>query len=437
MNNKLLDFNNNVLLCDGAMGTMIQKTGVLKPGDSPELLNLTHPELISTIHQSYIQVGSQYIGSNTFGGNRLKLEAHGLVDEKVREVNYSGVKIAKEAAQSTGALVAASLGSTGKMIEPLGELSFEAAFETFREQCTIFAEAGADLVAVETMSDIQETKAAILAALEVNLPVFASVSFMDNGRILTGQTPEMVAATLSGFPLLALGTNCGLSASLLKSIVLKLLAYSQKPVVVQPNAGKPSLLGNETLYLESPSEYANACLELVRSGVRIIGGCCGTTPEHIKLLKALLDHEKFDLFQPSIDDYLVGKSSVANMTSICDQAAVWRFRLRQGEPLWDEICHGNSEPMIDQLLEIDPNQYRIIELDGLSLSEMEFDSFRELISVVTTYWPNPISAKLNSGSLIKTLLTRNSGRSLVITASENTELIKNISKFGGVFQAAK
>ena len=261
---KLPDFTKEVLLCDGAMGTMIQKTGVLKPGDSPDLLNLTHPEIISAIHQSYIQAGSKYIGSNTFGGNRLKLEAHDLGGDKVREINFSGVKIAREAARSTSCLVAASLGPTGKMIEPLGDLSFDVAFETFREQCVIFAEAGADLVAIETMSDIQETKAAILAALEVNIPIIASVSFMENGRILTGHTPEVVAATLSGFPLLALGTNCGLSASLLKSVVQKLLAYSQKPVIVQPNAGKPSLSGNETLYLESTFEYANACLDLVR-----------------------------------------------------------------------------------------------------------------------------------------------------------------------------
>jgi methionine synthase I (cobalamin-dependent) len=438
MANKLPDFTKEILICDGAMGTMIQKTGVLKPGDSPELLNLTHPEIIAAIHQSYILAGSKYIGANTFGGNRLKLEAHDLGGDKVREINFSGVKIAKEAAGPTGSLVAASLGPTGKMIEPLGELSFEAAFETFREQCAIFAEAGADLVAVETMSDMQETKAAILAALEVNLPVLATVSFMENGRILTGQTPEMVAATLSGFPLLALGTNCGLSASLLKPIAQKLLAYSQKPVIVQPNAGKPSLSAdNETLYLESTLEYANACLELVRHGVRIIGGCCGTTPEHIKILKKLLDQESVNFNQPPVADYLVGKNSLTSIASINNQAGIWRFQLRPGEPLWEELCGGNSEPLIDKLLEIEPEQYQLIELDGLSLDESDLKSFQELVSIVTTFWPNLMSAKLNSELFVKALLTRNSGRSLVIADAQNTGLMKSISKFGGVYQASK
>lgn len=431
MTNKLLDLKNKVLLCDGAMGTMIQKTGVLKPGEAPELLNITHPEVISAIHQSYIGAGSGYIGSNTFGGNRLKMEAHGLVGDKVRELNFKGVKITKEAAKSTGSLVAASLGPTGKMIEPLGDLSFEAAFETFREQCAIFAEAGADLVTVETMSDLQEMKAAIIAALEVNLPVIATVSFMENGRLLTGQTPEMVAATLSGFPLLALGTNCGLSASLLKPVVQKLLAYSQKPLIVQPNAGKPSLNGNETVYLEPISEYANACLELVRNGVRIIGGCCGTTPDHIRQLKRLLDQAEIDYKPPQAIDYLVGKSSVTNSVTIGDQA-IWRLQLGQDGPLWRELNQGNPDPLIDQLLEINPSQYKLIELDGSNLNEADLQSFRELVSVVTTYWPHPIGAKLNSELLIKALLTRNAGRSYVITDPQNSQLIQSISKFGGI-----
>jgi hypothetical protein len=347
------------------------------------------------------------------------------------------VKIAKQAAQSSGALVAASLGPTGKMMEPLGDLSFEAAFETFREQCAIFAEAGADLVTIETMTDLQEMKAAILAALEANLPVIATVSFMENGRLLTGNTPEMVAATLSGFPLLALGTNCGLSASLLKPIVQKLLAYSQKPLIVQPNAGKPSLNGNETVYLEPISEYANACLELVLSGVRIIGGCCGTTPDHIRSIKSLLDQVGVVDYQqsPSID-YLVGKNSLVESGTV-DKNAVWRFQLSDDDDLWRQLCQGNSDPLIDQLLEIDSDQYKLIELDGSNLNEANLQSFKELVLIVSTYWPHPIGAKLNSEPLVKALLTGNSGRSYVITDSQDSQIIRTITNFGGINQVLK
>ncbi len=430
---KLPDLKNEVLLCDGAMGTMIQKTEALKPGQAPELMNITHPEIITDIHRSYIEAGSQYIGSNTFGGNRIKLENHDITGDTVRDVNFAGVQIAKNAALSSGALVAASLGPTGKMLEPLGDLSFDAAFTAFREQCAIFAEAGADIVTIETMSDLQETKAAILAALEVNLPVMATVSFMENGRLLTGPSPEMVAATLSGFPLIALGTNCGLSAHLLKPLVQKLVAYSKKPLIVQPNAGKPSLNGSETVYQESPSEFAEASLELVRLGVRIIGGCCGTTPEHIRLLRELLDQTEINSISPGTEDYLVGKSTLMDTVAINNPASIWKLNLGPKEPLWQEICKGNPDPLIDQLLEIDSEQFSLIEIDGIALNHQDIEGFQTLVSAVSTYWPHPIGAKLTSESLIKALLMGNSGRSYVIPPFKNDALIESISKYGGYF----
>jgi Methionine synthase I (cobalamin-dependent), methyltransferase domain len=434
MKHQLVNLEDEILLCDGAMGTMIQKSGILKPGEAPELLNITHPEDISAIHRLYIEAGSKYIGTNTFGGNRIKLETHGLIGEKVREVNFSGVNIAKQATGANGALVAASLGPTGKMMEPLGDLSFNAAYETFYEQCKIFAEAGADVVTVETMTDLQETKAAILAALDVNLPVVATVSFMENGRLLSGQTPEMMAATLSGFPLLALGTNCGLSASLLKPLVQKIIAFSQKPVIVQPNAGKPSLNGNETVYLEPVTEYVEACLEMVHNGVRIIGGCCGTTPDHIRLLKKQLDQTKIDYKPINPVDYLVGKNSIISAVEFENQK-IWSLKLTANEPLWQEFCKGNPDPFIDQLIE-NSHAYDLIEFDCLNLDEANLQCFQELVAVVTTYWSNPFGAKINSESLIKTFLTGNSGRSYVICDSQNNRLIQCISKFGGIYRSS-
>ena len=268
------------------MGTMLQDSGYLPPGAAPELLNLTHPEAITNIHNAYLAAGAGCIETNTFGGNRLKLESFGLGD-RVNDLNTAGVKLAKAAARGQ-ALVAASIGPTGKMLEPLGDLSFETAYQTFLEQAQILATAGANLIIIETMSDLLELKAAILAALSVKLPVIAAVSFMENGRLLTGTTPEMVAASLSGFPLLALGTNCGLAAKVMQPLVQRLSVYAKVPLIAQPNAGKPGLVEGRTIYNETPQEFASSCLELIRSGARIIGGCCGTTPEHIRLLKIAL-----------------------------------------------------------------------------------------------------------------------------------------------------
>ncbi|MGE5582669.1 MAG: homocysteine S-methyltransferase family protein [Bacillota bacterium] len=437
MSKMMPDLTKEILIFDGAMGTMIQRSKLLKPGDSPEMLNISHPDLIQSIHKSYIAAGSKCIETNTFGGNSLKLEAHGLGNEKVRELNTAAVKNAKEAAKSgTGILVAGSMGPTGKLLEPLGDLTFKAAFNSFKEQATVLAGAGVDLLIIETMSDILETKAAILAAIDLDLPVIATVSFMENGRLLTGQTPEMVASVLSGFPLLALGANCGLSAAGLIPIVAKLLTYSKLPVIAQPNAGKPSLSGDETVYLESPREYADSCLELLKSGVRIIGGCCGTTPEHIKLLTSGLTNIRSGGHRPLASDYLVGKGSLIPVAEI-SETEVYRFRPEPQNQLWAALCQGNSDPLIDFLLALDPNQIKVFQIEGPFLTDSDAANFQELLNLLVTYWPNPISAGLNAGLLIEILLTQTPGRTLVMTDSNKPELNRMISRFGGVFSAGE
>jgi 5-methyltetrahydrofolate--homocysteine methyltransferase len=429
---KLPDLHSEVLLFDGAMGTMIQQKGALVPGEAPELLNLTKPEIIAAIHRAYFEAGSRCVESNTFGANKIKLASFGLAD-KVREINTAGIKIAKQAAPGNF-LVAASLGPTGKMLEPLGELAFEVAFRIFLEQCRSFAEAEADLVIIETMSDIREVKAAILAVLEVNLPVIASVSFMENERLLTGFTPEMVAASLSGFPLVALGTNCGLSAASLKPIVKKLIAYSKLPVIVQPNAGKPSLVGSKTVYQESADEFASASLELVSEGARIIGGCCGTTPHHIQTLRQRIHHSR-NLYHPEItEDYLVGKKTLFPVTIPFARSEVWRLKLENGTPLWDKFLAGDEDNLVDTLFDIDDSRYKMIEIDGSTLTAADSQPFKKLIQLLVTYWPNPITAQLNHPGLIAVFLQNNPGRSLVKINSNSAELMPTILRNGGIIK---
>jgi methionine synthase I (cobalamin-dependent) len=432
MPNQIPDLNREILIFDGAMGTMLQKSGALKPGSSPDLLNLTRPEVVASIHAEYLKAGSGCIQTNTFGGNRLKLERLGL-ESKAGEINVAGVIIAQEMAAGK-ALVAASLGPTGKMIEPLGDLSFAVAYQTFLEQCRFFAEAKADLINIETMTDIQEAKAAIMAALEVRLPVMVSVSFMENGRMLNGFTPEMVAASLSGFPLLALGTNCGLSASALIPIVQKLIAYAQKPLIVKPNAGRPSLMGNETVYRENAAEFAAACLELVKNGVRVIGGCCGTSPEYIKLLADTLQNNPVSHQPIKVDDYLTGKNTMIPGSVPISKSEVWEIKLEPKNGFWNEFCRGNIDPVIDTILNLDPGQNKVMEINGLSLGDSDLDCFQKLIQVLTTYWPNPINASLSSANLIRVFLTNCPGRSVVTADPDNAGLVRAIKTCGGIFR---
>ena len=432
---QLPDLNRNLLLFDGAMGTMVQKYNILEPGEAPEILNLTHPELIAAIHQQYRAAGSQCIETNTFGASRIKLSAAGL-DGKVTEINAAAVRIAKTAAQA-GGWVAASIGPTGQMIEPLGDLSFEDAYAAFQEQVRACAAAGADLINIETMSDIQEAKAAILAALEVNLPVIASMSFMENGRLLTGLTPEMVAAILSGYPLYALGTNCGLPATALLPIVQKLAAYSSKPLIVQPNAGKPSLDNNGvTVYQESAAEFGAVGRELIRSGARVIGGCCGTSPDHIReLSRGCSAIQPYELPVIERHDYLVSKNGCVPAAPELDSAAVYPLELHPEAELWRQFQNDGEDALIDLLFEIDP-QIKALRIRAAELTVQDKSVFRSFLQILAAYWPNLLQAELSDPELIKVFLAQIPGRSLVIGKAD-PGLRDLTESYGGLYQVIR
>ena len=272
------------LILDGAMGTVLQQNG-LPPGGQPELLNLTRPELIASVHRAYAEAGSQVVYSNTFGASAQKLARTG---HSVEEIVHAGVRLAREAVAGTGAAVALDVGPLGELLEPMGALSFEDAYASFRQIMRAGADAGADLIVIETMTDLYETKAALLAAKEnTQLPVFVTMSFEQSGRTFTGCTVVSMARTLEGLGADAIGVNCSLGPEQLEPLLRQLCENTRLPVIAKPNAGLPDPVDGH--YDLSPADFARAQAVCARTGVSILGGCCGTTPDYIRALRAALD----------------------------------------------------------------------------------------------------------------------------------------------------
>ena len=284
MENILKKLKKKVLVYDGAMGTMLQESG-LRPGQSPEEWNISSPNKIVQVHKAYIVAGANVVETNTFGGNRLSLSKYGLED-KCREINYQGVKLAGKAAQGK-AYVAASVGPLPEMVAPLGKLSFNETLKLFKEQIKAQAAAKPDLILLETFSDIKELKIAVMAAREVcSLPIQAQLTYTANGTTISGTPPEVAAAVLEPLGVEIIGANCSLGPEGLLSIVQR-LSQSVGPetfLSILPNAGLPEIVAGKTCYRATPQELAKFSKKFVQEGVNLIGGCCGTRPEHIKAI---------------------------------------------------------------------------------------------------------------------------------------------------------
>jgi 5-methyltetrahydrofolate--homocysteine methyltransferase len=282
LNNKKIDFS-KFLLFDGAMGTMLHQHGI-KPGELPEGYNMSHPEIIHQIHTAYLAAGADIITTNTFGANRLKLKDSGY---SVSDIVGDGVKIAKASAGDK--LVALDIGPVGQLMQPYGTLSFQDAYDVVAEQVKVGAACGADLILIETLSDLYEAKAAVLAAKENSqLPVICSMTFQADGRTLTGTDPVTMVNVLQGLGVDALGLNCSLGPKEIMPLVEEILKYAKVPVIVQANAGLPKYQDGKTVFGIMPDEFADYAVEMAKAGVIILGGCCGTTPEYIKAVKKSL-----------------------------------------------------------------------------------------------------------------------------------------------------
>ncbi|MGA2089758.1 MAG: bifunctional homocysteine S-methyltransferase/methylenetetrahydrofolate reductase [Stellaceae bacterium] len=276
-----------VMVADGAMGTMLYSRGVFINRCFDEL-NLAQPDLVRQIHREYVKAGAEILETNTFGANRARLAAFGIA-EKLSAINQAGVRVAREAAADSHAYVAGAIGPLGLRIEPLGPTSFTEAREIFREQATALLEGGADLLILETFGNLDELREAVQAAHEASagaVPIIAQVTIDDFGHLPGGTDPESFTREMDSWPVDVIGLNCSVGPKATLETIELMMQYSTKPMSAMPNAGLPTRVEGRNIYLCSPEYMAQYARRLLWAGVRIIGGCCGTTPDHIKLIRS-------------------------------------------------------------------------------------------------------------------------------------------------------
>jgi methionine synthase I (cobalamin-dependent)/5,10-methylenetetrahydrofolate reductase len=286
--NLLERLKHSPVLCDGAMGTLLYAKGIFINRCYDEL-NLSQPELIRAVHHDYLQAGAEIIETNTFGANSFRLARHGLGD-RVRDINLAGAHLAREAAKSFDLWVAGSIGPIGVRIEPLGKTSFEEARSAFRDQIAALVEGGVDLLMLETFGYLEELHQAVLACRDVNpkIPIVAQVTIDEDGNCLDGADPAAFTARLTEWNVDVLGINCSVGPVAMLDAIERVRALTSLPLAAQPNAGMPRSVEGRNIYLCSPEYMASYTRKFVAAGVQLIGGCCGTTPDHIRAMKSAL-----------------------------------------------------------------------------------------------------------------------------------------------------
>lgn len=404
----MLKLGEKVLVFDGAMGTMLQRAG-LKLGEIPELINFTNKDTVTDIHRKYIESGADIITTNTFGANDYKIKN---AEYTVEEIIDRAIINAKDAAKGTNTLVALDIGPIGELLEPLGSLSFDDAYNMFKKQAVQGEKSGADLVIVETMTDLNELRAAILAIKEnTSLPVITTMTFEATGRTFTGCLAESFAVTVSGMGVDAVGVNCSLGPKELKPIVKTICENTSLPVIVQANAGLPTVKDGKTVYNITKEEFLKYVSEFVDMGVSIVGGCCGTDPSYIKLLS---DNLKLKA---------TGKRKYIEKCRVCspsqlveiDRVRVIGERINPtGKKLFKEaLINGDMDYILGQAISqvnagadiLDVN----VGLPGIDESETMVKVIREITKVVNT----PLQIDSSNKAAVETGLRYYAGKAIV------------------------
>lgn len=305
--------NKKVLILDGAIGTELQKYNFLEGVSAPEELNIKFPERIRKIYSSYIDSGSDIILTNTFGANKLKLSQYKL-DTKIKDIITAGISIAKEEAKKKNSFVAGDISSIGSYIYPLGKVSFDLAYETFKEQAAILRDSGVDLIIIETMTDIKELKAAVLAAKDVcSLPIITQMSFTQEGTTVTGTDILSFIAMAESLEVDAIGMNCSVGPKDLLKLAKFMAENTNLPISFKPNAGMPQYINRQTIFPGTAQEFVDISLQAYNYGINMFGGCCGTNPEYIKLLSDKLKNKSPVLRQKVSHHLLSSRTKAVNL----------------------------------------------------------------------------------------------------------------------------
>lgn len=424
----------NFLYLDGGMGTLLQARG-LAVGELPERWNLTHPEEIRAIHRAYVEAGSQVISTNTFGANRLKFSS-----EELDEIVGAAVKNARAATEGEeNRWVALDLGPTGKMLKPYGDLDFEGAVSVFAETVRLGVKHGVDLVFIETMNDAYETKAALLAAKEnCTLPVFVSNAYGMDGKLMTGASPAAMVALLEGMGADAIGVNCSLGPEALAPVVREYLRYASVPVLLKPNAGLPTVENGKTVYGVSPDAFAEEVAALAAEGVRVMGGCCGTTPAYIAATVAQTSSLSPTPIVPKTDTLV---SSYTHAVSFADGPILIGERINPtGKKLFKEaLRRGDMEYILKEGLAEEEKGVHILDvnvgLPEIDEKRMLTDAVRELQAVTAL----PLQIDTADPVAMEAALRLYSGKAMINSVNGKKESLDAVlplaKKYGGVLVA--
>ncbi len=427
----------HIAFLDGGIGTLLQERG-LKPGELPEKWNLTNPDIITSIHKSYYDAGSNIVITNTFGANSFKFS-----DEELDDIISAAISNVRMAASQSSSpqekFTALDIGPLGQLLKPLGNLDFEDAVSVFSKTISIGAKYTPDLIFIETMNDCYETKAALLAAKEVcDLPVFVSNAYSENGKLMTGATPAAMVAMLEGMGADAIGVNCSLGPKQLSGVIDEYLKYASVPVLVKPNAGLPVIKDGETVYNVLPDEFSEDVADFIKRGVHIAGGCCGTTPAHIN---AVVNKAK-DLTAVPIEQKHTTIISSYTHAVIFDKSPILigeRINPTGKKRLKQALADKDMDYILDQGISEQEKGVQVIDVNvGLpEIDEVEMltKSVCELQSVIDT----PLQIDTSDPVAMEQALRRYNGKAMINSVSGKQAVMDAIfplaQKYGGLIVA--
>jgi 5-methyltetrahydrofolate--homocysteine methyltransferase len=428
----LREIEKRILIHDGSKGYLLQRMG-LKGGECGEFWNLTNQDAVRGVHRAYLEAGSDVLQTNTFPGNRIHLEKFGLGD-KTCEINYWGARLAKEVAGNR-AFVSASIGPAGSLFEPLGELTFENACEIYREQVEALVEGGADIINFETFTDLAELRAAYIAARDVtDLPVICSLAFENSGRTLMGTDPFTAVSVLKSMGADMVGANCSFGPEHMEGIIESMFKAGGGYLSVKPNAGLPSVSGNVVTYHESPERFAELSAEFANYGARLIGGCCGTTPEFIsKLKEKLADMEPVPVCE-RLRGFITSDVKSIDVRSL-NKANIYRLDAAKDQTVSEALKNNDFSWTEDTALDIAAEGYDAILVD---VDSVQGDAGLLAIVVDRLQWyvKDPFIIETSNAAALERALKIYRGTAGVVIKTGSGDETRNIAeKYGSVIIA--
>ena len=423
-----------ILVFDGAMGTQLQEAG-LKAGEIPECLNITHPELIQSIHQKYLNAGADFITTNTFGANALKMKDVNYSLKEIIEAAIDNAKAAqKNANRQNNSYIALDIGPIGQLLEPMGTLSFDQAYEIIKEQ-VLLAKDKVDLVLLETMTDIYEVKAGVLAVKEnSDLPVFVTMTYETNQRTLSGCDPVTMVNILEGLNVDALGINCSLGPVELTPIINEVLKTASLPIILQPNAGLPCLVAGKTCYNMDSDTFVAESIKHVKNGVRIIGGCCGTTPEFIAKLKKAIPAKPVITTPVKATRVSSGSKTVefGHHVVVCGE----RLNPTGKKKLKEALKQQRYDELVIEAIKQDQAKAHVLDVNVGLPGIDEVATMKHVIKLLQEVISLPLQIDSSNAQAIEQACRYYNGKPLINSVNGKTETMEAIfpivKKYGGV-----